>query len=115
MGERCRIRPRLERLDQGSRPSEAHGARPRLRVRLDQHAYPARVRDAARGLQALGVWQGSVHVWIRGLHAYQARDEQQRGLTRSGFDGGGYRAEEEDMATLAEPIVHGHPVESDLK
>ena len=54
----------------------------RLRLRLDQHAHPARRRDAARRLQALRLRQGSLDVRLRGLHAHQARHEQPRRLAR---------------------------------
>ena len=44
-----------------------------LRLRLDQLPYPAASGDAARGLQALRLRQGSVDVRAGGLHPDQAR------------------------------------------
>ncbi len=69
-----RVRPGLQRLDQGPRPRDADGEEARLRRGVDQHAHPDRGRDAARRLQALGLRQGPVDVRPRGLHAGQARD-----------------------------------------
>jgi betaine-aldehyde dehydrogenase len=62
------------------RPRNAGQQAPRLRVRLDQHAHPARGRDAPRRLQALRLRQGPLDVRPGGLHPHQARDEQHRGL-----------------------------------
>src|SRR3712207_208340 len=45
-------------------------------MRVDQHAYPARCRDAPRRLQALRLRQGPLHVRLRGLHPHQARDDE---------------------------------------
>ena len=50
----------------------------RLRLRVDQLPHPARGRDAARRLQALGLRQGPVDLRARGLHAHQARHELHR-------------------------------------
>ena len=52
----------------------------RLRLRLDQHAHPARCRDAPRRLQEVGLRQGPVDVRLRGLHPRQARHGQHREL-----------------------------------
>ena len=52
LGQRRRLRPGLQRLDQGLRPGDADVQGARLRLRLDQHPHPARRRDAARRLQA---------------------------------------------------------------
>ena len=69
------------RVDQGLRPGDADVASARLRLRLDQHAHPARRRDAARGLQAQRLRQGPVDVRLRGLHPHQARHGQHRVLS----------------------------------
>ncbi|BFO15722.1 hypothetical protein SHKM778_21100 [Streptomyces sp. KM77-8] len=42
---------------------------------VDQHAHSAGRGDAARGLQAVRLRQGSVGVRLRGLHAGEARDD----------------------------------------
>ena len=55
----------------------------RLRLRLDQHAHPARCRDAPRRLQEVRLRQGPVDVRLRGLHPHQARHGQHRVLTRT--------------------------------
>ncbi len=73
LGQRRRVRPRLQRLDQGPRPRHADVALPRLRRGVDQHPHPVRLRDAARRLQALRLRQGPVHVRPGGLHPHQAR------------------------------------------
>ena len=62
--------------DFGRAHADVQGAR--LRLRLDQHAHPARRRDAARRLQALRLRQGPVDVRLRGLHPHQARHGQHR-------------------------------------
>ena len=80
VGERRAVRAGVVRMDQGPRAGHAHGAGPRLRLRVDQHAHPAGGGDAPRRVQAVGVRQGSVDVRLRGLHTRQARDEQHRGL-----------------------------------
>ncbi len=69
-----RVRPGLQRLDQGPRPRDADVEAARLRRGVDQHAHPVRGRDAARRLQALRLRQGPVDVRPRGLHPDQARD-----------------------------------------
>ena len=43
-------------------------------LRVDQRPHPARLRDAARRLQAVRLRQGPVDVRARGLHRGQARD-----------------------------------------
>ena len=78
LGQRRAVRPGVLGLDQGPRAGHADGQAPRLRLRLDQHAHPARRRDAARRLQALRLRQGPLDVRVRGLHADQARDVQHR-------------------------------------
>ena len=40
MGERREVRARRQRLDEGSRPGDADGARARLRGGVDQHDIP---------------------------------------------------------------------------
>ena len=54
----------------------AHAGRERaaLRLRLGQRPHPARLRDAARRLQAVRLRQGPLDVRARGLHRDQARD-----------------------------------------
>ena len=74
LGQRRRVRPGLQRLDQGPRSRDADGEEARLRRGVDQHPHPDRGRDAARRLQALGLRQGPVDVRPGGLHPGQARD-----------------------------------------
>ncbi len=62
LGERRRIRPRLERVDEGPRSGDADGEGTRLRLRVDQHPHPPRGGDASWWLQALWLRQGPVHV-----------------------------------------------------
>ncbi len=81
LGQRHRVRPGVERLDEQpqARAEGLPGAR--LRLRVDQLSHPAGRRDAPRRLQALRLRQGPVLVLVRGVHARQARDERDRGLT----------------------------------
>ena len=81
LGQRREVRPRLQRVHERSRPRDAGQPKAGLRVRLDQHAHPARGGDAARRLQALRLRQGPLDVRPGGLHPHQARDEQPRGLS----------------------------------
>ena len=79
LGQRRRLRPRLQSVwtkDFGRAMRMSQGAR--LRLRLDQHAHPARRRDAARRLQEVRLRQGPVDVRLRGLHPHQARHGQHR-------------------------------------
>ena len=85
LGQRGRVRAGRIGVDPGSRAGDAAGQAAGLRRGLDQHAHPARRRDAARRIQALGVRQGPVDVRVRGLHPDQARD-----------DGAGRRARRDD-------------------
>ena len=55
-----------------------------VRLRVGERPHPARLRDAARRLQAVGLRQGPLDVRPRGLHRGQARDVQQRRV--SGFE-----------------------------
>ncbi len=48
----------------------------RLRLRVDQHAYSAGRRNAARRLQEVRLRQGSLALRLRGLQPRQARDER---------------------------------------
>ena len=68
LGQRRRVRPGLQRVDQGPRPRAADVQAARLRRGVDQHPHPVRLGDAARRLQALGLRQGPVDVRARGLH-----------------------------------------------
>ena len=52
---------------------------------VDQIRFFAGGRDAARGLQALRLRQGPVHVRLRGLHPHQARHELHRPLRPRGL------------------------------
>jgi len=72
-------------LDQGLRPGHADVAKAGLRLRVDQHPYSDRGRDAPRRLQAQRLRQGPVDVRIRGLHPNQARDGQHRRIIFSGM------------------------------
>ena len=76
LGQRCRVRTGQQCLDQGLWPGHADVAKDGLRLRVDQHPYSHRGRDATRRLQTQRVRQGPVHVRLRGLHANQARDGQ---------------------------------------
>ena len=82
VGQRRGVRVGLVGVDTGSRPRHAHGARSRLRVRVDQHPHPAGGRDAPRRIQAVRLRKGPLDLRIRGLHAHQARHEQHRGVKR---------------------------------
>ena len=74
VGERRAVRARGVGVDARRRAGAVGGARAPVRDGVDQRPYPARLRDAARRLQGLGVREGSVGVLARGLHADQARD-----------------------------------------
>ena len=76
LGEWCRIRPGVKRVDERLRSGDAHGQATRLRMRVDQHPHPARRRDASRWIQEVGLRQGPVVIRSRGLHPYQARHGQ---------------------------------------
>ena len=76
--QRQPLRPGLLGLDQQHQHGVADGGPPRLRLRVGQHAHPARRRDAARRVQALRLRQGPVDVRPRGLHPHQARDDLSR-------------------------------------
>ncbi len=80
LGERRRVRPGIERVDEGLRTRHAHGEAPRLRVRVDQHPHPARRRDASRRVQEVGLRQRPVGLLLRRLHQDQARHGQPRQL-----------------------------------
>ena len=60
------------------RPRAQRRAEAPVRDGVDQRPHPARVRDAARRLQAVRLREGSLGVLARGLHADQARDGQDR-------------------------------------
>ena len=75
------LRPRGVGLDARRRARAERGAQAPVRDGLDQRPHPARLRDAARRLQAVRLRQGSLRVLARGLHADQARDGQ-AGLIR---------------------------------
>ena len=62
--------------DVGPRDAGLQGAAVRLRV--GQRPHPARLGDAPRRLQAVGLRQGPEHVRARGLHRGQARDDLAR-------------------------------------
>ncbi len=81
LGQRRRVRPGLQRLDQGPCAGDADVAAPGLRRGLDQHPHPVRLGDAARRLQALRLRQGPLHVRARGLHPGEARHELHRRVT----------------------------------
>ena len=68
-----RVRPGVQRLDQGPRPRDADVEEARLRLRLGQHPHPVHLRDAARRVQALRLRQGPLGLRLRGLHPPQAR------------------------------------------
>ena len=65
---------------EGPRPRDADEQTARLRLRLDQHPHPARRRDAARRVQALGLRQGSVDDGFEDYTRIQARHGQYREL-----------------------------------
>src|SRR5256714_7277911 len=74
MGQRSRLRPRRIGVDARRRPRAAHGAQASVRHGVDQHAHPARERDAARRLQAERLRQGPLGRGTARLHEHQARD-----------------------------------------
>ena len=74
VGEQHALRPGLLGVDPRRRPRAARLARVALRVRVDQRPHPARLRDAPRGVQGVGVRQGPERVLAGGLHGRQARD-----------------------------------------
>ena len=74
LGERRALRARRLGLDARRRPGAAGRAGAAVRDGLDQRPHPARLGDAARRLQGVGVRQGSLDVLAGGLHADQARD-----------------------------------------
>ena len=76
VGERRALRARGLGLHARRRPRAERRAQARVRDGLDQRPHPARLGDAARRLQAVGLRQGPVAVLDRGLHADQARDGQ---------------------------------------
>ena len=78
VGQRHPLRARLLGLDPRRRPRDAGRQRARVRLRLDQRPHPARLRDAARRLQAVRLRQGPLDLRARGLHRDQARDGQPR-------------------------------------
>ena len=83
LGQRRGLRPLGVGVDDEREPSAQRRPQAAVRDGLDQRPPAARLRDAARRLQAVGVRQGHVHVRARGLHAGQAR----HGADRA--DGGG--------------------------
>ncbi len=74
VGQRHPVRPRQLGVDPRRRPGDAGRERAALRLRVDQRPHPARLGDAARRLQAVGLRQGPQHLRARGLHRDQARD-----------------------------------------
>ena len=76
VGQRLRLRPGVVGVDQRRRQGDARRGPAAVRLHLDQHAFHAGQRDAARRLEALGVWQGLVGVRARGLHRAPPRDGQ---------------------------------------
>ena len=78
MGQRRRVRTGVVGVDQGPRSCDAYVGTSRLRLRVDQHAHPARGRDAPRRVQALRLREGSLGLRLRGLHEDQARHELHR-------------------------------------
>ena len=74
LGQRHALRAGLVGLDARHRARDARGQRAALRDRVDQRPHPARLRDAARRLQAVRLRQGPVGLLGRGLHRGQARD-----------------------------------------
>ncbi len=82
LGQRRPVRPERQCLDPRPRARHADVAAPRLRRRVDQHAPPVRLGDAARRVRALGPRQGPLRVRVRGVHAHQARHESP-GLKRT--------------------------------
>ncbi len=81
LGERRELRPRRLGLHARRQQSTERRAEARVRHRLDQRPHPARLGDASRRLQAVGLRQGPLRLLARGLHPGQARDGQ-AGLTR---------------------------------
>ena len=75
------LRARRLGLDARRRPGDARGRGTPVRHGLDQRPHPARLRDAARRLQGVGLRQGPLDLLARGLHADQARHGEPR-LTR---------------------------------
>ena len=82
VGERRPLRAGRVRLDPRRRPCAPRCPCAPVRHGLDQRPHPARLRDAPRRLQGVGLRQGSLRLLARGLHADQARDGEAR-LTRS--------------------------------
>src|SRR6266576_3532806 len=86
VGQRCRLRPCRLRLDPRHRPGAERRPQAPVWDGLDQRPHPAGQRDAARGLQAVGLWQGPERLFARGLHEHQARNGQDRlAGSRPGF------------------------------
>ena len=74
VGERHPLRARLLGVDARHRARAARIQGAAVRLRVDQRPHPARLRDAARGLQGVRLRQGPEHVLAGGLHGRQARD-----------------------------------------
>jgi acyl-CoA reductase-like NAD-dependent aldehyde dehydrogenase len=91
-GERRRLRAGGLGVHQGRRPGDGGERAAALRHGVGQRPHPARVGDAPRRLQAVGLRQGHVAVRGRALHGAQARDGQvvsaHRAPTRSGCRSG---------------------------
>ena len=76
VGERLRLRPGVVGVDQRRRQGDARRGAAAVRLHVDQHAFHAGERDAARRPEALRLRQGPVGVRARGLHRAAARDGQ---------------------------------------
>ena len=74
VGERRRLRSRLQRVDPRRGPGDADGSQAPVRLRLGEHPHPADTGDAPRRVQAVRSRQGHERLFARGLHEHQARD-----------------------------------------
>src|SRR5436309_3387797 len=83
MGERRRLRSRIQRVDPRRGPRDADGPQAPVRLCLAEHAHPADTGDAPRGLQAVRARQRHERLLARGLHEHQAR----AGVPRLSGDG----------------------------
>ena len=87
VGQRFGVRAGVVGVDTGRRQGDDRRVTPAVRLHVDQHALHAGERDAARRLEALWLWQGSLGVRARGLLGGAARHGETLTTAHRGLGG----------------------------